>query len=160
MADFKILNSVSNLLQVASPTIFDIDLNWPRPWFAPHRLENQYQNTIELKFKFFPLKTVKLGVGFLILLVHCSPNFLSRDTPNQNQKFGDIPISFQQFEKEIFDSLEPKLVFGPQLENFVKIIGFLGRMIRKTWRNTPKMSKNSWFSILVWAVSRRLATPG
>jgi hypothetical protein len=46
---------------------------------------------------------------------------------------------------------QPKLVFGPQLENFAKIRGFSDRMITKTWRNTPKMSKNRWFSILVWA---------
>ncbi len=51
----------------------------------------------------------------------------------------------------IWAGVEPKLVFGPQLENFGKNIGFLGRMTIKTWRNTPKMSKNRWFSILVWA---------
>jgi hypothetical protein len=27
---------------------------------------------------------------------------------------------------------QPKLVFGPELENFAKIIGFLGRMVIKT----------------------------
>jgi hypothetical protein len=55
---------------------------------------------------------------------------------------------------------QPKLVFGPQLENFAKIIGFLGRMIRKTWRNTNKMSKNRWLSILVWAAENSFWAAG
>ncbi len=37
---------------------------------------------------------------------------------------------------------QPKLIFGPQIENFAKNIGFLGRMLTKIRRNTPKMSKN------------------
>jgi hypothetical protein len=55
---------------------------------------------------------------------------------------------------------QPKLVFGPQLENFGKNIGFLGRMTIKTRRNTPKMSKNRWFSILVWAAENSFCVVG
>ncbi len=39
----------------------------------------------------------------------------------------------------------------PQLEKFAKNIGFLGRIITKNWKNTPKISKNRWFSFRVWA---------
>jgi hypothetical protein len=46
---------------------------------------------------------------------------------------------------------QPKLVAGPQYENFASNLDLLGRMITKTWRNSPKISKNCWFSIRVWA---------
>jgi hypothetical protein len=43
------------------------------------------------------------------------------------------------------------LVSEPQIEKSAKNVDFLGRIITKNWRNTPKIAKNSWFSIRVWA---------
>ncbi len=55
---------------------------------------------------------------------------------------------------------QPKLVSGLQLEIYAKNIDFLGRMITKTWRDTQKISKNRWFSILVWAAEISLWAAG
>ncbi len=47
---------------------------------------------------------------------------------------------------------QPKLVSGPQFGKISKNIKFLDRMVTKNWGNIPKISKNRWFSIRVWAV--------
>ncbi len=43
------------------------------------------------------------------------------------------------------------MVFGLQLEKFGKNFDLLGHNTTKNWRNTPKISKNHWFSIRIWA---------
>ncbi len=68
------------------------------------------------------LKPIQIGSFLKAHLEQCFWNFLCRDTPNQNQKFRDTPISlekeiltvwkwkFWQFENVNFDSLEKEIL--------------------------------------------------